>query len=267
MKAYFSFFKMRFFVGIQYRVAAIAGIITQLAFGFMYIMMYKSFYNSNPSVAPMEFSQLSTYIWLQQSFLILLVVWVLDEEIFDEISSGNVAYEITRPLDIYNMWFVKNMANRVTKTMFRLFPIIIIAMLLPKGYKFNYTNSLASFLLFLLSITIGLILVISYTMLIYIATFFTVSSVGIRIIMVMTADFLAGGFIPIPMLPEYIVKFINLTPFASIQNTPFRIYINDLSNNEAIKYILLQIFWTALFIFIGRIIMKKALKKVVVQGG
>ena len=54
MKAYLSFFKIRFFTGIQYRAAAIAGIITQLAWGFMYIMIYNGFYKSNPSAVSVE---------------------------------------------------------------------------------------------------------------------------------------------------------------------------------------------------------------------
>lgn len=65
MKTYLSFFKIRFINGLQYRTAAYAGIATQFAWGFMYIMLYNTFYNSNPAKAPMEFSQLSSYIWLQ----------------------------------------------------------------------------------------------------------------------------------------------------------------------------------------------------------
>ena len=58
---------------------------------------------------PMEFDQLASYIWLQQAFLAFFAVWILDNEIFEEIRSGNVAYELCRPLDLYNLWFVKTL--------------------------------------------------------------------------------------------------------------------------------------------------------------
>ena len=119
MKAYLSFFKIRFFTGIQYRAAAIAGIITQLAWGFMYIMIYNGFYKSNPSAVSVEISDISSYIGLQQSFLALFMAWIIDEDVLEQISSGNVAYEICRPLDIYNMWFVKNAATRISKAILR----------------------------------------------------------------------------------------------------------------------------------------------------
>ena len=113
MSAYLSFFKIRFVNGLQYRAAAYAGIVTQFAWGFMYIMLYHSFYNSKPAVMPMDIKDLSTYIWLQQSFLALFMTWFLDNDIFESISSGNIACEIARPLDIYNMWFAKTIAIRL----------------------------------------------------------------------------------------------------------------------------------------------------------
>lgn len=267
MRAYWSFFKIRFLTGIQYRTAAIAGIVTQLCWGFMYIMLYNSFYKSNPSSLPMDISQLRSYIWLQQSFLTLLMMWILDEDIFEQISSGNVAYEISRPLDIYNMWFVKNTANRVSKALLRSIPIIIISLLLPNAYKLDLPGSTFSAILFLISIILGLLVAVSYSMLIYIFTFYTVSSVGVKIVMVMIADFFSGSIIPLPLLPDNLAKVLYLFPFASIQNTPFRIYSGVLTNIESIKFILLQCSWIFILVVLGRIFMKNALKKVVVQGG
>lgn len=267
MRAYLSFFKIRFINGLQYRAAAYAGIVTQLSWGFMYIMLYHSFYRSNPSASSMNISELSTYIWLQQSCLALFMTWFLDNDIFEAISSGNVAYEVCRPLDVYNMWFAKSCATRVSKAVLRCFPILIIASFLPETYKFSMPPSIYSFILFLISVILGTIVVVGYSMLIYIFTFFTISSMGVRMTMVMIADFLAGGLVPLPLLPEYLTKYIYLSPFAAMQNTPFRIYTGGIPSNEAISAIILQLFWAAALIIIGKLIMGKAMKKVIVQGG
>ena len=267
MKAYLSFFRIRFINGLQYRAAAYAGIVTQLAWGFMYIMLYHAFYRSNPSAVPMEISKLSTYIWLQQSFLALFMTWFLEKDILELVSSGNVAYEMCRPLNIYDMWFMKNLATRVSKTTLRFAPILIITAFLPQAYKFNGPNSFIEFILFLVSMILGTIVVIAYCMLIYIFSFYTISSKGVEIVMIMVADFFSGGVIPLPLLPDNLKKFIYITPFASMQNAPFRIYIGDTQIKSALISIVLQLFWAIVLIFIGKIIMKKAMKKVVVQGG
>ena len=53
MRKYLSFFTLRFSCGLQYRVAAWAGVVTQFAWGFMEIMMFNAFYEAEPSAFPM----------------------------------------------------------------------------------------------------------------------------------------------------------------------------------------------------------------------
>jgi ABC-2 type transport system permease protein len=267
MRAYFSFFKIRFLNGLQYRTAAYAGIATQFAWGGMYIMLYQTFYKSNSAAAPMKFSQLSSYIWLQQAFLALFMTWFLDEDIFTLITNGNVAYELCRPLDLYHMWFSKNCGIRLSKTALRCFPILIVAFLLPKPYKFNLPSSGVSALLFILAMFLAFIVVVSYCMLVYIFTFYTISPMGVRIALVMTADFLSGGLIPLPFLPQWLTKYLYLTPFAAMQNVPFRVYSGQIHINEAATAIGLQFIWAVVLIFLGKFIMSKALNRVIVQGG
>lgn len=134
MKKYLAFFKMRFIAGLQYRAAAAAGILTQFAWGFLTIQMYAAFYRTNPSAFPMQFSELSSYIWLQQAFLALYMPWYYDKDILEMISSGAVAYELVRPVDLYNMWFLRIMSVRVSRVVLRCIPILIVAAFLPKQY-------------------------------------------------------------------------------------------------------------------------------------
>jgi ABC-2 type transport system permease protein len=267
MKAYLSFFKIRFINGLQYRAAAYAGIATQLAWGFMYIMMYQTFYNTNPSAAPMDFQQLSSYIWLQQAFLALYMTWFLDNELFDLISSGNVAYELCRPINIYDTWFIKNCAIRLSKALLRSIPILILASFMPKEYRFTLPASSTTFVLFIIAMFLGFIVVVAYCMLIYIFTFYTISPMGVRMALVMIADFFSGGLVPLPFLPDWMTKYIYLSPFGAMQNVPFRIYNGNIPFNEAIKAIILQMLWSIILIIFGKVLISKALKKIVVQGG
>lgn len=267
MRSYISFLKIRFINGLQYRTAAYAGIATQFAWGFMYIMLYQTFYKSNITRAPMAFSQLSSYIWLQQAFLALFMTWFLDNDIFALITSGNVAYELCRPLDIYNTWFVKNCAIRLSKTLLRCFPILMIAFILPAPYKFSLPSSTLSALLFILAMLLGFLVVVSYCMLVYIFTFYTISPMGVRMALVMTADFLSGGLVPLPFLPQWFTKYLYLTPFAAMQNVPFRIYSGQIPVNQSFTPIVLQLFWLVALTFIGKRVMSSALIRVTVQGG
>ena len=267
MKKYMSFFKIRFIAGMQYRAAAWAGIATQFAWGGMTLLMFWAFYENGENIFPMTFPELSNYIWMQQAFLSMFMAWFFDNEIFDAIMTGNIAYELCRPIDLYNMWFIKNMAIRLSRMVLRCLPILIVAALLP--YPFNLTLPPAPVygVMFVISIFFGFLVLIAFSMLLYISAFYTLSPVGIRILATSVIEFFAGAIIPLPFFPQALQPIMYALPFASMQNTPFLIYTGYTTGFEAIRSMLLQAGWFVILLVSGKLLMKRALKKVVVQGG
>lgn len=267
MKKYVSFFRMRFSMGLQYRKAALAGMSTQFVWGAMEILLFKAFYEAEAAAFPMEFSALSSYIWLQQAFLALYMMWFLEREIFDSITSGGIAYELCRPLDLYSMWFSRNIANRLSKALLRCFPILLLAALLPKPYGMQAPKNVVSFFVFLLSMGLALIVTVAFCMILYLLCFYTISPLGIKMVLFSMVEFFSGAVIPLPFLPDGIRQLCELLPFASMQNVPFRIYSGDLTGWNGIFAVLLQIFWSVVLIIFGKWMFQKALRRVVVQGG
>lgn len=267
MRTYYSLFKMRLLKGLQYRVAAIAGVSTQFFWGFMYIMIYEAFYSSTSTPQPISLRELIQVVWLQQSFLVLIMLWYRDNELINLITSGNIAYELCRPIDFYNFWYAKLIAQRLSGALLRCFPIIIVASLLPYPYNFSLPPSFISFVLFLITLTLGLILVVAISMLIYISIFYTMSGTGSLLIFGVFGEFLSGLVIPIPLMPEGLKKVVYMLPFRYTSDLPFRIYAGNIGVHEALIGILIQFFWIFILICLGKLWMKKALRRVVIQGG
>lgn len=124
MRKYQAFFRIRFINTLQYRSAAIAGMATQLAWGLMEILAFHAFYQADPSAFPMTFQQTVSYVWLQQAFLSLFMLWFFEAEIFNTITTGSIAYELVRPMNLYNRWFCQSAANRLAKAVLRCGPIL-----------------------------------------------------------------------------------------------------------------------------------------------
>lgn len=267
MKKYFSFFKIRVANGLQYRTAAYAGVATQFAWGFMTLLMFRAFYRADPAGFPMSFSALSSYVWLQQAFLSLFAVWFTDQEIFQAITSGNIAYELCRPADIYTMWFAKNMALRISRALLRCLPILAVAIFLPEPFRLLPPVSPIAGICFFLSMALGFLVLIAFMMLVYISAFYTLNALGMRLLAATVSEFLSGAIIPIPFFPAWLQGAVNLLPFASMQNTPFLIYNGFAAGGAILQTILLQALWLAGLVLLGRALMGRALKRVVVQGG
>ena len=80
-------------------------------------------------------------------------------------------------------------------------------------------------------------------------------------------EFLSGNIIPLPFFPKKYLFIVELSPFAYMQNVPFRIYSGNLAGREIYQCILRQIFWLVTLMFLGIVIWKRAEKRIIIQGG
>lgn len=267
VRKYFSLFRIRFNAGLQYRTAAFGGIACQLAWGIMTILMFRAFYQADSSAFPMTLEQVSAYTWLRQAFLSLLMLWNFDQQIFDSITSGNVAYELARPLDLYSMWFSKTVSKRLANCVLRCVPVIVISVLIPSPYGLSVPINIQTFIGFLLSMIMGLFLVCGIAMIVYALSFFTMQPRGIMYIIGPLSEFLSGNIVPLPFYPEKLRKILEISPFGSISNMPFRIYSGSIGQEEIIRCLFIQLMWLVIVVALGSMLLNKALKRTVIQGG
>lgn len=267
MKKYYRFMKLRFSTGIQYRMASVTALTTQLVWGLMECLAYKAIAEASGGGLPMDYSSIVTYIWLKEALLVLFNTWAADNDLFAMIADGDIAYELCRPVSIYSMWFSRTLGARIAEAIMRCIPVLICAFLMPKMYRMTLPVNCVSFLLFLITLFLALGITVAFCMLVYMLCFFTISPQGWRMVLTGAVDFLSGNIIPLPFFPKKYLFLLELSPFAYMQNVPFRIYSRDLAGAEIYQCILKQIFWLAVLTFLGIVLWKQAEKRVVLQGG
>lgn len=267
MTPYISVLRLKLLNGLQYRTAAFAGVATQFFWGFMYIMIFEAFYQHAIQTPPISLKELIIYLWLQQSFLAFIMLWFRDNELFDLITTGNIAYEFCRPCEIYGFWYAKLLAQRLASALLRCFPILFVSFLLPEPYKMTLPPNVTTFLLFLTSMILGLLLLVSISMFIYISVFITMSPVGSLLMFGVLGEFFAGLIIPIPLMPAWVQNIAYMLPFRLTADFPFRVYSGHIPQEEALLGILIQIVWLIVLVLLGRFAFNRALRRVVVQGG
>ena len=263
MTAYWSIFSARFRVLLQYRAAALAGFGTQLFFGFVRVMIFAAFYASSDAVHPMSYEEVVTYVWLGQAML-LIVLYGVDTDVQGMVRNGTVAYELIRPLDLYGIWFVRAVAYRIGPLLLRAVPMFIVAGLF---LGLQAPPSLASAALWLLSTAGALLLSSAIATLMTISLLWTVSGEGISRIGPAFIFVCSGLIVPLPLFPDWIQPLLNFLPFRGMADVPFRIYMGHIPPAAAVFAIAHQIIWTAAFVFLGRWVLGRGLRKLVVQGG
>lgn len=267
MKKYLYFFKMRLIAGLQYRTAALAGLSTQFVWGTMEVLLYRALWNAHPERFPMGVEALSSYIWLQQAFLTLFAIWNWEPEIVESVRTGAVAYELTRPTDLYGMWMARSLALRLSRWLLRATPVIVLGSLIPAPWGLRLRVSPAVFGLFLLSAALMLTVVCAYNLLVYALTFHMTDPNGVQVVSTAAADLLGGGIVPLPFLPAGLRRFAELSPFGAMQNVPLRIFGGDIAGAEIARAMGLQVFWATVLMASGVLLTRAGLHRVCAAGG
>lgn len=266
MRAYLSYFKLRVMTNLTYRTDAIAGIMTQIFFGLMFIMVYDAFYSSGSSYT-MKWQELVNYLWLQQAFFSLIYPYEKDKELLEMIRNGNLSYELIRPQNFYLKWYIKMVSKKLVAVLLRFMPVLLLAIFLPEPFSISLPKSYMHLIIFVLALILGLLLITALNLLIHIITMFTIDEKGTMVMYGVVAEVFMGGTIPIPFFPDWLKKISNILPFHYIGDFPFRIYSGSISITEGYNLLLGSIIWIIVIIFIGYQVSNISLRKAVIQGG
>lgn len=266
MRAFFSIIKIRFNLLLQYRVAAFAGAFTQFFFGIIMVMILYGFYNSSTGEMPIDYKVAVTYIWIGQAMLGMLP-WNGDSEIQNLIRTGNVTYELIRPMNLYNYWFARAFALRTAPTLLKSLPLFVVALLLPKDYSMSFPPNIQALVGWIV-VTFGALMIsCTITNIINMTTLYSLSGDGIQRLLATIVTICSGMIVPLPLFPDNFKQVLNYLPFGGLVDIPARFFTGEIPIEQLLKYFGFQCLWAMILYILGQWILNRKIKDLVVQGG
>jgi ABC-2 type transport system permease protein len=263
MRGYWAIFSARFRTLLQYRAAALAGLGTQIFWGWVRVMVFYAFYQSSSAAQPMTYEQVVSYIWLGQATLLILLVGV-DNDIVAMIRSGTVAYEMLRPMDVYSLWYARAAAARIAPVLMRAVPMFILAGLF---FGLQPPASFAAGCLWAVATAASVLLAAALGTLMTVTMLWTIAGDGIMRLTYSAVFIFSGSIIPLPMFPAWMQPLLNFLPFRGMADIPFRLYTGNIPASEGVIVIAHQLAWTIFLVICGRWFIARGARRLVVQGG
>lgn len=263
MTAYRAILSARFRMLLQYRAAAFAGFVTQLFWGLIRVMIFSAFYRSSNAPQPMTYEEVETYIWLGQAMLMILP-WNVDAEIKQMMRTGSVAYELLRPLDLYLLWFSRALAWRTAPTLLRSIPLFAVAAFF---FGLQFPANLTAAAGWMLATLLAILLSSAISTLQNLSLLWTIAGEGVAYLSFAAVMIFSGMMIPLPLFPDWAQAAIKLLPFRGLCDVPFRIYAGHIPPSEYWRELALQSAWIVGLIILGRWVLSRGMRRLVVQGG
>jgi ABC-2 type transport system permease protein len=271
VRAYMAIAATRFRAMLQYRAAALGGIFTQSFFALVRIMIFDAFYRSSAVAQPLAPAEMVGYVWLGQ-MTYAMFPWNVDSAVREDVRSGNVVYELCRPLSLYWLWSSRALALRTAPVLLRLPPIVIVAVVIMPAigldaWRLQPPPDLAAAFAALAAMVGALALSCALTTLMSITMLWTVSGQGVAVMSSALALLLGGMVIPLPLFPDWAQPIVTALPFAGLLDLPARLYTGNIPPSGLAWVLAHQLGWSAALVGLGWWAVARRTRRMVVQGG
>lgn len=262
MNTYLQFAVIKFRNNMAYRFEYLFGILNTLLFFVVYWSIYKALYGGADTVDGITFSMVTT------NFIIVLGLnsAFSKNEMFlqDKIKQGTIANELLKPVNFKLRMLFEDLGEGFFRVTFNFLPIVIIAAFFA---QLQTPSSILNLILCLVSVLLGYIVLWLISFIVQSWSFWLFNVWGLITIKNVFVNILAGAFIPMWFMPDWLRNFIKFTPFDSIYFTPVQLYLGELQGYEILINFARQIMWIIILYAIGELCWRKGIKKLVVQGG
>ena len=228
----------------------------------VFVYFWRAVYADTASLGGLVLSQTITYILLAR----LLSPLVETRTIFFLgflIRQGQVAVELTRPLDMQLRYLIESFAELLVFMVQRL-PLFLLAWLL---FGMQLPADPGLWLAFSVSLLLGQTVLFLFDWMFACLAFYTTETWGLSVVRVGAGAFFSGALVPLVMMPAWLQDLAAAMPFAQALAVPVSFLSGISTLADATRVWLVQLIWLLAMVVLSRLVFNRAVRKVTVQGG
>ncbi|MFE2142774.1 ABC transporter permease [Streptomyces sp. NPDC059456] len=250
-----------------YGTATAAGVFTNTVFGFILAYTYVALWDERPGLGGYDQAQALTFVWVSQSLLAAgaLIGGGFQEEMQERIRTGDIAVDLYRPADLQLWWLAADLGRAGFQLLGRgAVPLLAGAL----AFQLALPADVLRWLLFLLSVTLGLLVSFAVRYLLGLAAFWLMDGTGINLMATVVTIFFSGMLLPLTVFPGGFGEFVRLLPWSAMIQVPLDVLMGEHAGaGSAVGALGFQAAWVLVLLGAGRLLQSAATRKVVVQGG
>lgn len=248
----------------HYRLAMVAGLGTNLVFGFIRsAILFAAVRSAGGSLAGYTTGTISSYIWLSQG-LLGAIEMSGRAEIGDRVRTGDVAVDFIRPVDLQTWHLAEDMGRAAYSLIPRGVPSVLVGAL---TVGLVMPGTVTPYVLGVLSIIAGVAISFYCRYAVNVLGFWLLDTRGVRTLYGVSSTFLAGLFVPVSLFPSWLHTLAYCTPFPSILQTPINVISGRDTGMTAVLDLGAQAGWLAGACLLGRVLTSAGRRTLVLNGG
>jgi len=243
-----------------YRMAAVAGMATNLVFGFMRCAVLLTVFADAAQVAGYDPAAAVTFVWVGQALIDVVLAWG-NTQLAERVRSGDIAIDLVRPWDLQLACLADDLGRAGFSMLVRFVPPMVVGGIF---YDLRLPGGPAGWAAFALGILLAIVVGFGLRFLLNIWAFWLLDWRGVFGLYAVLSSVLAGLTLPIGMFPQWARVAIWCTPFPATLQVPADLLVG---RGDPLPLLAHQLAWAVALLWLGRLVLRRAERVLVVQGG
>jgi len=267
---YGHFVRLAFLKFLAYRLRYYTGVISYTIFVAGYYYLYTALFESRvpgpdgvATMGGLTVEEMITYVavgWIGRSFYFNNIA----RELMHQIQEGQIAMQLVKPFDVQAVMTFEAVGESAFRLLMFTLPITVV--IVPVfGIRPPEDPALLGWTV--LSFTLSLLVYSQLNFLTGCLAFHMKNISGVLRAKMVSADFLNGLLIPFSFFPEWFQTVVGWLPFQAVGYIPITIYLGKRPGTELWAALGVQVAWAVGLYLAGRIVWRRSVRQVTVQGG
>ncbi len=263
MRAYLAAARISFRRYRTYSAANLSGLLTNAFFGVVRSSVFIALYQNRPVAEGYDLGAALTYVWVSQSLIMPLYLWGW-MEIATTIRSGSVATDLMRPISYFGYWLSQDYGRALYHIIFRLLPTVAVGFVL---FRIRLPHNPLVWFAFLLVLGLAIATSFCFRFIINLSSFWLTDLRGLYPLALVFINLFSGFLVPLAFFPSEVRTLVQYLPFAGMVTIPVDVFLERLSFAETLAALAQQLVWIAILVAAAQLFLRRATRKLVVQGG
>ena len=249
-----------------YIAATLAGIFTNCVFGVIISFTYIAVWQQNPDAGGYDVTDALTYCWLAQAMIMTVAIWGggAPDELAARIRTGDVAIDLYRPVNFLGWWLASDLGRAAYHLLTRgLAPTAVGALL----FDLRFPPSMAAWAGFLVAVVLAVVVSFAIRMLVASSAFWLLDQAGVKNLAAVFSMFFSGLVVPLVLFPGWTRDVVMVLPWSAFVQVPVDIWLGRHTGMAMLSGLAFQVGWCVVLLGLCALVLRRANRKVVVQGG
>ncbi len=245
-----------------YRQATIAGLITNVVFGFLrcYVLLAVT----GAHAAGYDRSQIVTYVWVSQGLIATVGLWG-DIGLADRIRTGDVVSDLLRPVPPVLSYLATDLGRAGYAVLIRLIGPVVVGAL---SFPMYWPHRLETWPLFAVSVVLATAVCFCCQYLVHATAYWLLDARGARLAWSLASTVLSGLLFPLSFLPAPVSALLWMaTPFPWLLQAPADVLVERHPTPGVVGLVAGQAAWATAVLLAAGWVQRRGEGRMVVQGG